>query len=633
MKSHSLRSHLPAPNAARTSSAEPMPMLEASQSVTSRFVLSSGALLAAGVVLTASVVPALVLPSSANAAIVDTSPVEGPSRFDWGRPAGAGQVVTADPAHSPEWVQNRSAGLLPGWPQSMGFTNPFLPVGVVLADVDGNGDLEVIAGSTDNKLRVWDHDGTLLPGWPVTFENQIQGKAAAADLDGDGDLEILVNVKSGSLKVYHHDGTPVDGWPQTSNLPFGFLSPVVYDLDDDGSPEVLVGGGNRLSAWHADGTPVTGFPVTVGSTIVATLAIGDVTGDDVPEIFAQRSSVLESFQIDGTVTPGFPVTYGLSASYAAPSIGDIDNDGSREVFCVGYNFGNFTEVHAFHGDGTALAGFPVQFASGQTYGCPVLGDMDGDDDLELFVAGKVDSPNPTFYAWDHTGAVLPGWPTAGAPNMEASALLANFDADAEIEVAIGTNSGPGEILGYNLDGSTVTDFPIVVPGGSGPNSPELGDVEPDGDLDLAYTMLNGQVAIWDLGLPYDASTIEWGTLFHDDWNTNQYGFVPPSPDPSGVPVLEQITGIHLGQAVPNPSAERFELTFALPEAQAIAVSVVDASGRFVKALAEGTMNGGEHRVQWDGLDADGHPMPSGVYFLRLADADGRAQSRRVVLAR
>ncbi|MEZ4649669.1 MAG: FG-GAP-like repeat-containing protein [Candidatus Eisenbacteria bacterium] len=585
-----------------------------------------------GIALAIGVVPCLFSLSSVYAAITDTSPVEGSALYGWGRPAGAGEVVTADPATSPAPIQNRSAGLLPGWPQTMGFTNPFSPVGVVLADVDGNGDLEVIAGSTDNKLRVWDHDGTLLPGWPVTFENQIQGKAAAADLDGDGDLEILANVKSGSLKILHHDGTPLAGWPQTSNLSFGFLSPVVYDLDGDGSPEVLVGGGNRVSAWHADGTPVTGFPVTVGSTIVATLAVGDVTGDDVPEIFVQRSSVLESFQIDGTATPGFPVTYGLSASYAAPSIGDIDNDGSREVLCVGYNFGNFTQVHAFHGDGSAVTGFPVQFPSAQTYGCPVLGDMDDDGDLEVFVAGKI-SDAPTFYGWDHTGAVLPGWPTLGDANMEGSAILANFDLDATLEVAVGTNSGPGEILGYNLDGSVVTDFPIVVPGGSGPNSPELGDVEPDGDLDLAYTMLNGQVAVWDLGLPYDASTIDWGTLFHDDWNTNQYGFVPPAADPSSVPAVERITGIHLGQAQPNPSTAAFELAFVLPEAQSVELSVVDAAGRFVTALASGVMGSGEHRVEWNGENASGQPMPSGVYFLRLADEDGRAQSRRVVLAR
>lgn len=93
-----------------------------------------------------------------------------------------------------------------GWPQTMGTHPNFKPVGVVLADVDADGALEVLAGSTDNLFRVWRHDGTLLPGWPINVGGQVQSKAAAADLDGDGDLEILISVKSGPLRIYHHSG-------------------------------------------------------------------------------------------------------------------------------------------------------------------------------------------------------------------------------------------------------------------------------------------------------------------------------------------------------------------------------------------------------------------------------------------
>lgn len=524
----------------------------------------------------------------------------------------------------------RDVPLMPGWPQTMGFSVPYYPVGVVLADVDGDGDLEVIAGSTDNRIRVWEHTGTLLPGWPVVVESQIQSKAAAADLDGDGDLEIIVNVKSGSLKVFHHDGTPAAGWPQPSNLTFGFLSPVVYDLDGDGSPEVLVGGGSAISAWHGDGTPVAGFPVYVGSTITGTLAAGDVTGDGAPEIFAQRSSYLEGFQADGTPLPGWPVDYGLSSSYAAPSIGDLDGDGTREILVVGYSFGAYSDVAVFEPDGTPFPGFPVTFGSVQTYGCPVLGDMDGDGDLEIFVAGKLDPP--AFYAWDHTGALLPGWPTPATYNMEGSAILGDLDGDAGIEAAIASNYGPGDIFGYNLDGSVVTNFPITTPGACGPNSPELGDVDLDGDLDLAFTMLSGEVAIWDLDVPYDAQALEWATLFHDDWNTNQYGFVPGG-DPAAVPEAATVTGVHLGPVHPNPVDGRTAVTFTLARESAVNVSVVDVAGRLVRVLHDGFLTAGAHTLDWSGMGRDDAAMPDGVYFIRLVDAAGRAHTTRLVLTR
>lgn len=522
----------------------------------------------------------------------------------------------------------RTVPVLPGWPQTMGFSVPYYPVGVVLADVDGDDDLEVIAGSTDYRLRVWHHDGTLAAGWPVTVEQQIQSKAAVADLDGDGDLEIIVNVKSGSLKVFHHDGTPAAGWPQVSGLTFGFLSPSVYDLDGDGTPEILVGGGTQVHAWYADGTAFPGFPQFVGGTITGTLAVGDVTGDDVPEIFAQRSNYLEGFQVDGTPLPGWPVYYGLSSSYAAPSIADLDGNGTKEILVVGYSFGNYSQVAAYNVDGTAVTGFPVTFGSLQTYGCPVVGDMEGDGDLEIFVAGKLDPP--AFYAWDHTGTLLPGWPTAATYNMEGSAILANFDGDPMIESAIASNYGPGDIFGYNLDGSIVADFPIATMGACGPNSPELGDVDLDGDLDLAFTMLSGDVAIWDLSIPYDESAIEWGSWFHDDWNTNQYGFVP-GVDPADAPERNEAPRMVMGAISSSPMTGTLEFSFNLAAAEAMEISILDITGRRVRLLHNGWLSAGTHTMQWRGQDDMGLSLPGGVYFIRLTDSIGQAHATRVVL--
>ncbi|MCA9730068.1 MAG: VCBS repeat-containing protein, partial [Candidatus Eisenbacteria bacterium] len=373
--------------------------------------------------------------------------------------------------------------VMPGWPQLMGSHPNFAPVGVLLADADGDGDLEVFAGSTDNFLYAWDHTGTALPGFPVNLGGQVQSKAAAADLDGDGNLEILVAVKSGQLRVLHHDGTPMTGWPQATGFTYGFLAPSVYDLDGNGTPEVLIGGGGNVRAWTAAGVSLPGWPKAVSGNITGTLAIGDVTGDQVPEIFAvSTSGELYAFEPDGTSPAGWPATFGLSSSWAAPSIGDLDHDGVNEVCVVGYQFGVSTSIYAFRGDGSAMPGFPVSHVSGQTYSCPVLADVDGDDDLEIFNAGKINGP--ALYAFDHLGNVLPGWPVTADPNMEGSAVVADFDGLPGMEIAIGDNLGPGNILGYNTDGTTATDFPIPKSGASLPNSPELGDVDHDGDLDV-----------------------------------------------------------------------------------------------------------------------------------------------------
>lgn len=518
----------------------------------------------------------------------------------------------------------------PGWPQTMGTHPYYKPVGVVLADVDADGLLEVLAGSTDNLFRVWRHDGTLMPGWPVNVGGQMQSKAAAADLDGDGDLEILICVVSGPLRIYHHDGTVFPGWPQTSGVTYGFIAPTVYDLTGDGTPEVLIGGGANVRAWHADGTPL--FTTNVGSNITGTLAVGDVNGDERPDIIAVTlAGTLCALDDHGVALTGSPANFGLSTSWAAPSIGDIDADGQNETLVVGYQFGVRSLIYAYRWTPTrpvVQTGFPVSYPSLQTYSCPVIGDADGDGDLELWNAGKPNN-GPTFYAWDHTGAVLPGWPTMAAPGMEGSAILVDFDGIPNMEAAIGDNYNPGQIYGYNLNGTVATGFPVPKPGASGPNSPEVGDVDADGLLELAFTMMTGDVGVWDLPIAYAESRIEWGALFHDDWNTNQYGFVLPGGG-AGVEALTAARGAGPLMLVPNPAFRSVAIPLGLEPAERVRLGVYDLQGREVVRLVAGASRSD---VLWDGRDAAGRPVPAGVYRVQCEGERSGVRTGRLVILR
>ena len=74
--------------------------------------------------------------------------------------------------------------------------------------------------------------------------------------------------------------------------------------------------------------------------------------------------------------------------------------------------------------------------------------------------------------------------------------------------------------------------------------------------------------------------------------------------------------------VPNPFNPRTEITFELARAVDVRLEVFDARGRRVASLVEGTLGAGLHRVSWDGRDAFGATMASGVYFARLDTGDG-----------
>jgi len=355
--------------------------------------------------------------------------------------------------------------------------------------------------------------------------------------------------------------------------------------------------------------------------------------DDQPEICAVGGAgYLSVLQADGSGTPGWPAYFGYSHSWSAPSIGDIDGDGYREVAITSYNSGIESHLFVFRGDGTSLPGFPVTYSSLQSFSCPVLADIDGDGDLEIFTAGKAPPAPEAFWAWDHTGVLLPGWPTPADPNMEGSAIVANVDAIPGLEIAIGDNWNPGEIFGYNADGTVAADFPIYKPGASAPNSPEIADVDGDGDLDMAMTMATGDVALWDFSGIAPPDAIEWGGLFHDNWNTNQYGFEIPI-DLTSVLATDPAQGQLRIQTSPNPFSNSTRLSFCLNGDSAARLRIYDLKGRLIRSLEPHSIGAGWQAVIWDGRNAASRLVPSGVYFARVRSATGIKASSPIILLR
>ena len=88
----------------------------------------------------------------------------------------------------------------------------------------------------------------------------------------------------------------------------------------------------------------------------------------------------------------------------------------------------------------------------------------------------------------------------------------------------------------------------------------------------------------------------------------------------------------LGAPRPNPIAGEASVTFGLPTAQRVDLTIYDASGRAVRTLARGERGAGYHQVGWDGRDGSGRVLSAGVYFARL-EADGQSLTQRVLRVR
>jgi subtilisin-like proprotein convertase family protein len=106
----------------------------------------------------------------------------------------------------------------------------------------------------------------------------------------------------------------------------------------------------------------------------------------------------------------------------------------------------------------------------------------------------------------------------------------------------------------------------------------------------------------------------------------------PSNIPSDAgPAEGEIAALWVSEPNPAPGG-RTAIRFALPRQGPATLALFDVAGRRVRTLLDGAVGAGRHESIWDGRDADGNPVPAGVYFYRLVTADVNL-TRKLVVSR
>ena len=120
--------------------------------------------------------------------------------------------------------------------------------------------------------------------------------------------------------------------------------------------------------------------------------------------------------------------------------------------------------------------------------------------------------------------------------------------------------------------------------------------------------------------------------FLDKTGVVRDSFAVLKPQVLDVPPVLRPIALRFRAPQPNPSRQGSILTFALPTAGRVELTVLDVSGRVVSRLASGTRAAGEHRVEWRGFDDAGRAVAAGVYYARL-EWNGEKRLQRVVRLR
>lgn len=90
---------------------------------------------------------------------------------------------------------------------------------------------------------------------------------------------------------------------------------------------------------------------------------------------------------------------------------------------------------------------------------------------------------------------------------------------------------------------------------------------------------------------------------------------------------EVARGVDLHQNYPNPFNPTTTITYDLPQAASVRLTVSDVLGRQVAVLADGRQVAGSHQIAFNAVG-----LPTGVYLYRL-EVGGQVQTRRMLLVK
>ena len=365
-------------------------------------------------------------------------------------------------------------------------------------DLDADGDLDAFVGETGvNLLHVNDGTGTFGTDFPAVLDVfTMTRRVAVADFTGDGKVDVLVGNAAVNELFANGAVTSLGALAvaeSTAALAAG-------DLDGDGDLDAFAGNG-LLSAvpdrvYRNDGAG--GFPLLPGSLPVLAaatrgVALGDLDGDGFPDALLADGQIgvglpneLLLNRGDGTLADASGQLPAHVDRSSAVALGDVDGDGDLDAYLASDFFGSPDRVYR------NLGGAVFQDVPGAVLG-PVgrtldlaLGDLDGDGNLDVFVANDFFQQNRLRLGnggggfLDATSVLVP--PLA---DSTADVELGDIDGDGDLDVYLAERLGEQDRLLENTGGGLLVDATAQLPAESGSTEAAvLADLDGDGDLDV-----------------------------------------------------------------------------------------------------------------------------------------------------
>jgi|GEM_PF-2083963 len=259
-------------------------------------------------------------------------------------------------------------------------------------------------------------------------------------------------------------------------------TPLVADLNGDGSPEIIVP--RMFSAgqpWYSNGFVIANVSANTSREILTvnfsthgqSVAIADVDKDGTAEIFVQSAVDSRIYCYNptgaGSAKAGFTTTVATNEHYII-SIADINNDGIPELIAGPYIFNARTgalilqmvlepDGNAFGNPHSLVKNGGGGLAYNGYYYMPVVGDIDGDGVLEIAAGSTIYHPNitnpnnTTGNTYTKKKVITAGQPASFRNYLNGPTVLVDFDKDGQLDVCV---------LGYSSTTITANSTAVTV---------------------------------------------------------------------------------------------------------------------------------------------------------------------------